>query len=93
MAQFYSDESRENEATALPDAEVFYHEHAKRELCALNAGDKADLYGECILDSEGDCLGTGWYYWYCFPGCMPDSDPIGPFATEREAIDDARDNE
>ena len=21
----------------------------------------------------------GWYYWYCFPGCLPDSDPTGPF--------------
>lgn len=28
----------------------------------------------------------GWYYWYCFPGCLPDSDPIGPFETEEEAI-------
>ena len=34
-----------------------------------------------------------WYYWYCFPGCLPDSDPIGPFDTEEEAIEDARDNE
>lgn len=24
-----------------------------------------------------------------FPGCMPDGDPSGPFATEQEAIDDA----
>lgn len=23
-----------------------------------------------------------WYWWSCFPGCLPDSDPIGPFATE-----------
>lgn len=28
----------------------------------------------------------GWYYWFCFPGCLPDSDPIGPFETEDEAI-------
>ncbi len=27
---------------------------------------------------------------YCFPGCLPDSDPIGPFPTEEEALEDAR---
>lgn len=32
----------------------------------------------------------GWYYWYCFPGCLPDSDPMGPFDTEAEALADAR---
>jgi hypothetical protein len=32
----------------------------------------------------------GWYYWFCFPGCMPDSDPIGPFTTEAEALADAQ---
>jgi hypothetical protein len=31
----------------------------------------------------------GWYWWPCFPGCLPESDPIGPFATEAEAIADA----
>ena len=28
---------------------------------------------------------AGWYYWTCLPGCMPDSDASGPFATEEEA--------
>lgn len=38
-------------------------------------------------------LPTGWYWWSCFPGCMPDSEtPNGPFITEQEAIDDAQDN-
>jgi len=27
-----------------------------------------------------------WYAWACFPGCLPDGDPIGPYATERSAI-------
>lgn len=34
----------------------------------------------------------GWYYWFCLPGCLPDSEPIGPFATEAEALADARMN-
>jgi hypothetical protein len=32
----------------------------------------------------------GWYWWSCFPGCLPDGDPSGPFATEAEAIADAQ---
>lgn len=34
----------------------------------------------------------GYYYHYCFPGCLPDSDPCGPFDSEQAAIDDAREN-
>ena len=32
----------------------------------------------------------GWYWWPCFPGCLPDGDPMGPFETENEAITDAQ---
>jgi hypothetical protein len=32
----------------------------------------------------------GWYWWSCFPGCLPDGDPIGPFATEEEALANAQ---
>ena len=31
----------------------------------------------------------GYYWWSCFPGCLPDSDPVGPFKTESDAITDA----
>ena len=40
------------------------------------------------VDSDGNTLGEGWYWWSCFPGCLPDSDQFGPFDTEREAFDD-----
>lgn len=43
-------------------------------------------------DDEGEALPEGWYYWYCFPGCLPDSDPIGPFESEQSAITDAEEN-
>jgi hypothetical protein len=33
----------------------------------------------------------GWYWWACFPGCLPDSDPNGPFATKAQALADAQD--
>lgn len=31
----------------------------------------------------------GWYWDYCIPGCMPDSDEHGPFDTEEKAWKDA----
>lgn len=33
---------------------------------------------------------SGYYYAFGFPGCLHDGDPIGPFTTEQEALDDAR---
>jgi hypothetical protein len=32
----------------------------------------------------------GWYWWPCFPGCLPDGEANGPFGTEAEAIADAQ---
>ena len=30
---------------------------------------------------------SGWYWWACFPGCLPDSEePEGPFDSIDEAI-------
>lgn len=31
----------------------------------------------------------GWYWHACFPGCMPDGDASGPFASSRQAMYDA----
>ncbi len=38
----------------------------------------------------GDLLPDGWYWWSCFPGCLPGGKPTGPFATEEEATADAQ---
>ena len=32
----------------------------------------------------------GWFWWPCFPGCLPDSGAFGPFTTESDAISDAQ---
>lgn len=37
---------------------------------------------------EADAL-AGFYYWTCFPGCLPEGDAIGPFKTEGDAASDA----
>ena len=74
--QAYSDPSRASDPHALPDVEVFYQDKASPE------------WGD--LDSY--FTNPGWYYWYCFPGCMPESDPIGPFDTEAAALASAQED-
>ena len=34
--------------------------------------------------------GEGWFWWACFPGCLPDGEPTGPFTSEDETIEDAQ---
>ena len=56
--------------------------------------DSGNKYGsfEVYLYDPGytGSLPKGWYWQSCFPGCLPDSDPVGPFKTESEAFSDAR---
>ena len=39
----------------------------------------------------GSVVDSGWYWWSCCPGCLPDGEPSGPFDTYREALLDAVD--
>ena len=34
-------------------------------------------------------LRDNWFWWPCFPGCLPDGDKIGPFKTWKECFNDA----
>ena len=74
--QAYSDPSRESDPHALPDIEVFW----------LNAG---EFEFDASQGEEG-FNEAGWYWWSCFPGCLPDGEPNGPFETEEEALADAQ---
>ena len=40
-------------------------------------------YEECFWGK------AGWYWWACFEGCLPDSEPVGPFAHSLRALCDA----
>jgi hypothetical protein len=42
------------------------------------------------LDWADESSTAGWYFQCCLPGCLPDSDPVGPFDSEQEAIDACR---
>jgi hypothetical protein len=47
-----------------------------------------------IIDDQLD-LNQGdqqaWFFWFSLPGCLPDSEPFGPFKTEIEALEHALD--
>jgi len=79
--QIYSDPTRESDPHALPDVEVFEVDYG--------------LNGDALPEAARKLPGSktiGWYWWSCFPGCLPDGDPNGPFATEAEAIADAQES-
>ena len=77
MTQVYSVPLRESDPHSLPDCEVFYF--------SQNDADYRGAYGE-----DDWPMPPGWYWRACFPGCLPDSDPVGPFDTEEAAIEDAQ---
>ena len=75
MPQHYSDPSRESDPHALPNVETYYSDGINE------SGGSGD-------DTPADH--AGWYWQACSPGCLPDSDPVGPFDSEAEALADAR---
>ena len=100
--QAYSDPTRESDAHALPDIEVF---HVDTEECFDSDTWMYERLCDAMLEAgiqetpdvdnpvhQAEALATvaGWYWWSCFPGCMPDSDAIGPFDSEAEALADVR---
>ncbi|KKK51741.1 hypothetical protein LCGC14_3111910 [marine sediment metagenome] len=83
--QAYSNPDREKDPTALPDVEVF------------QIDDKGYSNGEPFVlphepgEQAFGLTQPGWYWWVCFPGCLPDGTPFGPFETEATALADAQD--
>lgn len=104
MPQEYSNPARRSDAHSLPDIEIFeltasevaemdedtIHEYMRRpefKLAAMNSQVRARMIDAIVYEQE---LTGGWFWWSCFPGCMPDSEPMGPFKTYGEARDDAQ---
>lgn len=60
--------------------------------------DEGESYGSCEIfftcgsfnQEAEDSHEPGWYWQACFPGCLPDGEPCGPFQTEEEAMADAK---
>lgn len=96
MAQHYSDPARADDPYALPNLETFEAFPLDCEVCdaslCVGYGEVRAYCEECQKWQElpAETGELRWYYWYCFPGCLPDGDPVGPFETEEEALADAR---
>ena len=102
--QAYSNPERENETYALPDVEVFEltAEEAVQldEDLMLDAGKRFPLMHmnsrerdkalAWAIEESGTT--SGWFWWTCFPGCLPDSSAFGPFETRQQALEDAQSN-
>jgi hypothetical protein len=44
------------------------------------------------IEEDGTECEAGWYWWSCFPGCLPESGVFGPFESEKLAYEDAQSN-
>lgn len=88
MPYIYSDPKRADDPHAMPDIEVWEvtpDSHLTRPVI-LETSAMREAFGDSLR-----AVAPGWYWWSCFPGCLPDSDPIGPFDSEEDAIADAQD--
>lgn len=91
MSQVYSNPEDESDDYALPDCEVFYMSANDFLLADKNTWmfdlmqDDSEYYYSRREHAESL---AGWYWWACLPGCLPDSDAVGPFESEQEAIND-----
>lgn len=103
--QEYSDPKRESDPHTLPDIEVFqltaaevverdeelmYEALKQFPLAGFNRRDRQKAIDWAIEESGTN---GGYFYWYCFPGCLPDSEPIGPFDSYKDALADAQANQ
>ena len=108
--QAYSDPEFENDPHALPDLEIFQltaleraegeedliYEYMKKpefRLAGFNSRVRDAMF-DAMIEAEG--IKGGWFYWYCIPGCLPDSGMCGPFNSWQEAkagaIEEAKDS-
>jgi len=92
----YSDPSRASDPYALPDVETFQAAVLECDECGAETTipTTTSTYADCPECGElGITNNVAWWWQPCFPGCLPDSDPIGPFASEADALADAQGGE
>lgn len=104
MAREYSNPKREHDPHTLPDIEVFqmtaqevvesgvydddlWEMRDRFPLMGMNSRDRQRAI-DTLVAEQG--IKGGWFWQSCQPGCLPDSDPMGPFDSYAEALADAR---
>ena len=105
MSQEYSNPGRASDPYALPDVEVFqltaaeaveqdedlmWEASKKFPLMHMNSREREKAIEWAVEESGAT---GGWFWWTCFPGCMPDSSAFGPFGSAAEALADAHEDE
>ena len=50
------------------------------------------FYADTVLALSFGLRGSGWCWWLCSPGHLPDGPPVGPLATSYAAYRDAMKN-
>lgn len=84
--------------TEVWEARVVICTECGAELPDTDEADRCWRAGTDLFACEGMLVPSepardAWWWWTCSPGCLPDSDVFGPFDTEEEAIEDARDED
>ena len=103
--QFYTDTIKQNDTYSMPDAEVFQltarevaeldedtiREYMRRNefrLASMNSRTREQMF-DTMIEENG--IEGGWYFHFCFVGCLPESSPFGPYPSRDAAIQAARD--
>jgi hypothetical protein len=101
MAYHYSHPRRESDPHALPDLEV-WRDRIAEVTCDCGTYDvpmeqarEMTHCPSCEEEIDADAIEytqkEAWFYWFCFPGCLPEGSVNGPYATEDAALAAARD--
>ena len=102
--QAYSDPKRAASPYSLPDVEVFQltaHEAASQDeelvweymkrpefrLASMNSRTRETMLDAIVSEER---ITGGWFWWTCLPGCLPDSEAVGPFESRALALADAQ---
>lgn len=63
------------------------------DVCDMNRhGTDVARCPECGGSIPRSAVHQRWFYWTCLPGCLPDSEPFGPYDTAVEAVQAALDS-
>ena len=91
MATRQEFEERERCAPPQPSASEYegYHRFVDRDQPSRQFG-SFEVFYNGTGDDQKIVHEIGWYWWACYPGCLPDSEPSGPFRTSYLAYVDAR---
>lgn len=69
------------------DEDMIYAMRKRFPMMGMNGRDRAKAIDWAI---DTYCIAPAFYFYFGAPGCLPDSDAIGPFESEKLALEYAR---